>query len=116
MQAEGDADRLAVLSAVAFVERGLPSALAGEDTDLPVLLTVLLPPQCDVIFLKPGRSGAEPKPYGAQYLQTEMSDVLDVFLCFYTRERAATVAVRLHLRPPSTRENQGVASVLEAPP
>ncbi|KAE8746843.1 hypothetical protein FOCC_FOCC006402 [Frankliniella occidentalis] len=82
-QDTGDADRSIVLAAIEKAERGMQSVLVGEDMDLFVLLTVLLPPQNNVLILKPGRSNAEDQIFSGHTIQIKMGEWVDYLLLVY---------------------------------
>ena len=73
------ADRLIVLTALDVADTCAASVLVGEDTDLLILLTVLLDPEKDIKMLMPGRKGHPDKVYSSAASRSALGG--KAFLC-----------------------------------
>ena len=78
--ASADADRLIVLTALAFADSDAVSVLVGDDTDLLVLLIVLSDPVKDVKMLMPGIKGHPDKVYSSTALRGALRLMVDHLL------------------------------------
>ena len=81
LQGKGDADSL--VNSTAISVEGRNSVVAGEDTDLLVLLIALTPDQSSTYMFMPKRDQGKHRVYDVRALQRAMGDLKDLVLVFH---------------------------------
>ena len=79
-QAEADADRLIVLTAISVHDAECGSVIVGEDTDILVLLIALADPLTDVMMMNPAGKFHPDKIYSSNCIQMAMGDMKNSLL------------------------------------
>ena len=74
-QAEADADRLIVSTAISLYESECESVIVGEDTDILVVLIALANPLTDIKMMNPANKFHPHKVYSSKCIQMAMGDM-----------------------------------------